>query len=253
MKNYFDIKNKVIVITGASRGLGKNLALGLAEQGATIVAAATNEALLVKLKEEIEQSGGNCAVFAADISSEESVQALTSFVETQYGRIDVLINNAGINRRGLLTEISREDWEATLAVNLTGSFLCLKYFSALMKQQGRGKIINIASIMSTAVTPMAGPYCASKGGVQQLTKTAAVELAAEGIQVNAIAPGYFLTEINDKYLKDPEKSAVITSKIPLGRWGGKEDLIGAAIYLSSAASDFVTGHILFVDGGYLCL
>ncbi|WP_130862818.1 SDR family NAD(P)-dependent oxidoreductase [Bacilliculturomica massiliensis] len=253
MKNYFDIAGKGIVITGASRGLGRSMALGLAEAGAHIVAAATNGALLAELEREIEGKGQSCGAFAADVSSEEEVEALAAFAARKLGQVDVLINCAGINRRGLLTEMSKADWDDTIGVNLTGSFLCIKHFAPLMKSRKRGKIVNIASIMSVAAAAMAGPYCASKGGVQQLTRAAALELAADNIQVNAIAPGYFATEMNDKYLNDPEKAAALLSKVPMGRWGEGDELVGAAIYLSSDASNFVTGHVLCVDGGYLCL
>ncbi|MEG1501394.1 MAG: SDR family oxidoreductase, partial [Clostridiales bacterium] len=162
-----------------------------------VIAVAQNMELLQKLKEEIDEKGGECSIYSTDITSEENVKALAAFVEANYKRVDVLINNAGINRRAYLCEMDKADWDATIAVNLTAGFLCLKHFSLMMKKQKKGKIINIASIMATAAAAKAGPYCASKGGVQQLTRTAALELAGDNIQVNAIAPGYFITEINE--------------------------------------------------------
>lgn len=253
MKDCFDIKGKVIVITGAGRGLGKSMATGLAERGAQVVAADIDASLLEALQREMQERGESCTTCITDVSSEVSIRELAAFTEKKFDRVDVLINNAGINRRGRLTEMAKEDWDATLAVNLTGSFLGLKHFAPIMKRRRQGKIINVASIMATAAAPLAGPYCASKGGVQQLTKAAALELAADNIQVNAMAPGYFATEMNDTYMKDPERAESVLRKVPMGRWGSREEVVGTAVYLSSAASDFMTGHILYVDGGYLCL
>lgn len=253
MSNFFDITGKIVVITGASRGLGKNMALGLAEAGATIVGVATNMDMLEETKKEIQEKGGKCEIYKADISKEEEVQALTAFLEKKFGRADVLINNAGIHRRNLIVDIPKEDWDSVVAVNLTGMFLCIKHIGKLMQKNKSGKIINISSIMAEAGLPMAAIYCSTKGAVQQLTRTAAVEFALDDIQVNAIGPGYFETEINDKYLKNPELKQVITNKIPVGRWGKKDELIGTAIYLSSHASSYVTGQTIFVDGGYLAI
>lgn len=253
MGDLFCIRDKVVVITGASRGLGRNFALGMAEYGAKIAAVATKKDLLENVKEEITGKGGVCEIFPTDITSEEAVMALARAVEDTFGRVDVLINNAGVNLRGLLLDMPKEQWDAVIGVNLTGSFLCLKHFGRIMRQRKQGKIINIASVMSEATVPLAGPYCATKGAVRQLTKVAAQELADDNIQVNAIAPGYFATEINAKYLNDPEKSKFITEKVPMKRWGGETELFGTAIYLASNASSFTTGETIYVDGGYLCL
>lgn len=253
MGNFFDLTEKIIVITGASRGLGKNMALGLSEVGATIVGVATSMERLEVTKKEIEENGGRCVIFKADIGKEDEVEALTAFLENEFGRVDVLINNAGIHRRNLIVDIPKEDWDAVIAVNLTGMFLCIKHMGKLMQKNKSGKIINIASIMANAGLPMAAIYCSTKGAVQQLTKTAAIEFATDNIQVNAIGPGYFETEINDKYLKNPELKQIITDRIPVGRWGKKDELIGTAIYLSSDASSYVTGQTIFVDGGYLAV
>ena len=249
--NPFSLAGRVALVTGGNSGIGRTLALALREAGAKVAIggrrADRNAAVLAEL-------GGNdqAAAFELDVCDEASVERAIYAVVERFGRIDILVNNAGgVNRKSVM-ELERSDWERVLAINLTGPFLCTKHAARRMQAQGSGKIINIASVYGLTA-PSKGlqvAYTASKHGVIGLTRVNAVELAPLGIQVNAIAPGYFFTEMTDE-LRGTSLEHAIKRRTPAGKLGETAELVGTCIYLASAASDHVNGICIPVDGGYL--
>ena len=240
---------RVAVVTGAGRGLGRALALALAEAGADIAAVSRRPAS--DLAAGIERVGRRCVPLTADLEDPEDVAAVIPGAVQAFGRVDILVNNAGVISRAPAIETTPEDWHRVLQVNLHAVFRLCQDAAREMLPRRRGKIINIASLASFEVGVLVSPYAASKGAVGQLTKALANEWAPHGINVNAIVPGYLTTEMTRALREDPDRNAAILERIPAGRWGRPEDLGGAVVFLASPASDYVHGHLLAVDGGWL--
>jgi 2-deoxy-D-gluconate 3-dehydrogenase len=245
----FSLAGRVALVTGASRGLGAGMALGLAEAGADVVLHASTPP--VETATAVEQLGRRAVPVAADLSDPAAPARLAADALAVYGRLDILINNAGIIRRQPAGEHSDEYWDAVIAVNLSSVFRLSRAVGRHMLERGSGKIINVASLLSFQGGMTVPGYAAAKGGVAQLTKALANEWASRGINVNAIAPGYMITENTAPVRADEIRTRQISERIPAGRWGTPADLAGAAVFLASAASDYVNGHVLAVDGGWL--
>lgn len=247
----FRLQGQVAIVTGASRGLGQSMAVALAEAGADIVAVATSIDNLRETKEKIEALGRKVLPLACDSRDRTQIDLVVQQTLETFGRVDILINNAGTIRRAPAHEFSDEDWAAVMDTNLTGVFQFCRAAGKAMLEQGSGKIINIASLLSFSGGITVPAYAASKGGVAQLTKALANEWAKSNIQVNAIAPGYFATDNTANLRADEARNREISARIPAGRWGEPEDLTGAAVFLSSRAADYVNGAVLLVDGGWI--
>jgi len=246
----FDIGGRIALVTGSSRGIGRALARGLLEAGCVVVLNGRDEAALAEAREELSALG---TVFAEafDVTDPAAVVAGVTQIEDSVGPIDILVNNTGAQHRGSFTEFSDEDWYRLLDTNLSSAFLVGREVARRMVPRGRGKIVNVCSVQSETVRPGIAPYSATKGGLKQLTKGMCADLGPSGIQVNGLAPGYFETELTAALVADGEFSAWVRKRTPAGRWGKVEELVGALIFLSSPASDFVNGHLLVVDGGML--
>ena len=260
VKQLFDLTGRVAIITGGSIGLGRQMAEGLAEMGADLVLCARKEERCHQAAEELQQLGVKAIALGCDVKNPDSIQEMVEATLSQFGRIDVLINNAGISWGAPVEDMRFEDWNKVIETNLTGTFLCAQAVGKVMIRQGRGdkgasrnsagKIINIASVAGLGGAPAELPaigYHASKGGVISFTKDLACKWASHNIQVNAIAPGWFPTHMSNRVLEHHEE--LFLSHIPLRRFGNEHDLKGAAVFLASAASNYVTGHVLVVDGG----
>src|ERR1700720_1022351 len=248
----FRLDNKVALVTGSASGLGAAIAIALAQAGATVACHGNRRAAT----ETAATIGGDAAAFRADLSSATGAEDLFTQVKEKFGRVDILINNAGTILRAAAEEVTLEDWQLVLQVNLTSVFQLSQLAARDMIPRGGigvncGKIVNIASLLSFQGGIRVPAYAASKGGVAQLTKALANEWAARNVQVNAIAPGYFRTENTTALREDEVRNSQILARIPAARWGQPEDLAGAALYLSSPASNYVTGAILTVDGGWM--
>jgi NAD(P)-dependent dehydrogenase (short-subunit alcohol dehydrogenase family) len=260
VRQLFDLTGRVAIITGGSIGLGRQMAEGLAEMGADVVLCARKEERCHQAAEELQQLGVKAIAISCDVKNPDSIQQMVEATVSQFGRIDVLINNAGISWGAPVEEMRLEDWNKVIETNLTGTFLCAQAVGKVMIRQGRGengagknsagKIINIASVAGLGGAPPELPaigYHASKGGVISFTKDLACKWASHNIQVNAIAPGWFPTHMSNRVLEHHKE--FFLSHIPLRRFGTEYDLKGAAVFLASAASNYVTGHVLVVDGG----
>ncbi|WP_284143267.1 2-dehydro-3-deoxy-D-gluconate 5-dehydrogenase KduD [Metabacillus flavus] len=245
----FSLHGKVALVTGASRGLGRGMALGLAEAGADIIGAGISD--MSNVQEEIESLGRSFLGIKADFSEENQRTNLIKDAIRENGRIDILVNNSGIIRRAPAVDYSMEDWRAVINLNMDAVFQLCSEAGRHMLERGSGKIINIASMLSFQGGIRVPAYTASKHAVAGLTKALSNEWAGKGICVNAIAPGYMETDNTEALRQDEERSAFIQSRIPAGRWGLPEDLKGPAVFLASDASNYVSGHILAVDGGWL--
>jgi 2-deoxy-D-gluconate 3-dehydrogenase len=246
----FSLKGKTALVTGSSRGLGAGIALALAEAGAQ-VALHGSQSVPAATQELLANTGARTVALTADISDESARCRLIDEVLASFGTIDILVNNAGVIRRAPAVEHSMEDWNAVLATDLTSVFRLTQLAGKQMLAQGSGKVINIASLLTFQGGVFVPSYAAAKGGVGQLTKAFANEWAAKGVNVNAIAPGYMETDNTEALRNNPERSRQIIERIPAGRWGTAADLAGAAVFLASRASDYLHGHILVVDGGWL--
>lgn len=251
MNNLFDLTGKVAVVTGASRGLGQGMAIGLAQAGASIVAVASTAENASDTVAKIQALGGKAVALGCQQDDPAQVKQLVTDSIAAFGQVDILVNNAGTIRRAPAEEFSDEDWDAVMETNINGVFRLSRGIGKHMLERGSGKIINIASLLSFSGGITVPAYAASKGAVMQLTKALANEWAARGLQVNAIAPGYFSTDNTEALRADSARNASISDRIPAGRWGYPEDLAGAAIFLASKASDYVNGHIMLVDGGWM--
>ena len=250
VKQLFDLTGRVAIVTGGSIGLGRQMAEGLAEMGAQLVLCARKEERCHQAAEALQQLGVKAIAMSCDVKSPASVQEMVDATVSQFGRIDILINNAGISWGAPVEEMRLEDWNKVIETNLTGTFLCAQAVGRVMIRQGRGKIINIASVAGLGGAPAELPaigYHASKGGVISFTKDLACKWAAHNIQVNAIAPGWFPTHMSNRVLEHYKE--LFLSHIPSRRFGNEHDLKGAAVFLASDASNYVTGHVLVVDGG----
>jgi len=248
----FSVKDKVIFVSGGNRGLGREIAVGLARLGANLVIGARDEKTLISTAEAIKQEHQRCSYVTMDVTSEEDVRkAIELAQEKAGGAIDVLINNSGMNVENVKAEnISDSDWQQVLNVNLNGYFRLGKAAVKGMITRRSGKIINVSSVLGTNPVPLAVGYCVSKGAINQLTRTWAVEWSRYNIQVNSVAPAYILTDINKDQLSNEKFLEKILGRIPAGRIGEHKDLLGAIVFLSSASSDYITGAVLPVDGGW---
>ena len=240
-------KEKIAVITGASRGIGRSIALALAAQGATIVAVDINQAATDALVEELQAAGGKALAVVANVTVPGDAERMIDAANEAFGRVDILVNNAGITRDGLLMRMKDEDWDAVLNVNLKGAFLCTRAAFKVMSKQRYGRIINIASVVGQMGNAGQANYCASKAGLIGLTKSNAREMAKRNITVNAVAPGFIATAMTDA-LSDKVR-AELTAQIPLERLGSADDISNAVVFLASEASGYITGHVLSVNGG----
>lgn len=246
----FNLKGRVAIVTGATRGIGRALALGLAEAGADVAVLGSSRRP-DKTCQNVLALGRRSLAFQGDLGDETFREDAVIEVLRRWGHIDILVNNAGIQVRTPAADFADEDWDRVINLNLTALFrMCQRVGREMIKQRS-GKIINIASIMSFAGGNMIPAYVASKGGVAQVTKALANEWARFNVNVNAIAPGYIQTDMTQALHEDPVRSKEITERVPAQRWGSPEDLQGAAIFLASHASDFVHGHIMVVDGGWM--
>ena len=250
IENLFNVKDSVIMITGASRGIGKGLALELGLMGAKIVLISRDQNNLLGTAQELETKGITTLAISTDVTDSDQVKSAVDQVVERFGRIDGLINSAGVVGLQPIAEFDETLWDQVMAVNLKGTFLTCKWVGAQMLKQKGGKIINISSVRGLQGRRNDAAYAPSKGAVNLLTKSLAIEWAEDNINVNAIAPTFTLTDINRDLLANEEASNWVLSRIPKKRLGQIEDLVGSVIFLLSPASDFVTGHILYVDGGW---
>lgn len=253
VKQLFDLSNRTALITGGSAGLGRQMAEGLAEMGASVALCARKKERCEQAAAELRQLGVKTLALACDVKDQASVQQAVDATLAAFGRIDILINNAGTSWGGPFEDMRLDQWHKVIDTNLTGTFLCSQAAGKVMLRQRSGKIINIASISGLAGAPpdqlQATAYHASKGGVIAFTRDLARKWAPHNIQVNAIAPGWFPTNMSEVVIE--RNRDTFLKSIPLGRFGNDQDLKGAAVFLASAASDYVTGHVLVVDGGQL--
>jgi 2-deoxy-D-gluconate 3-dehydrogenase len=247
----FDLNGKTAIITGASRGLGAAAAEALAGAGANVVLIGREMATLKEQAEQIARFGTSALPLRCDMSSSDDIHNAVAAAREEFGAIDILVNNAGIIRRGPAAEYSLEDWNAVVAVDMTGLFLMAQEVGRGMIERRSGKIINIASLLSFSGGLNVIAYTASKSAVAGITRALANEWARHGVNVNAIAPGYFHTEATAALEQNKERYNALLARIPAGRWGDPDDLKGAILFLASRASDYVHGHILAVDGGWM--
>ena len=248
-KALFDLTGRVALVTGAYRGLGFSIARGLAQAGATVILNGRKPDELAKAAKALTDAQLKADVAVFDITDRDAIRAGVDAANATHGGIDILVNNAGIQRRAPLVDFSQKEWDEVIATNLPAPFVVSQAVLPGMIAKKRGKIIHIASLMSELARPTVVPYTAAKGGVRQLTRGMAVELAPMGIQVNAIAPGYFATEMNRALIDNAEFNAWVCKRTPAGRWGQPDELAGLAVFLASAASDYMTGQMLVMDGG----
>ncbi|MBC7342662.1 MAG: glucose 1-dehydrogenase [Clostridia bacterium] len=248
---WFSLDGRIALVTGAGRGLGRSYARALAEAGATVVCVGRNTAGLKDIAGEISSAGGRAEVLAADVSKPREVRAVIDETVERYGRLDVLVNNAGMEIAKDFLEVTEEDYDTIMGVNLRGLYFAAQAAARHMVRQHSGKIINIGSLASQIGIAKSTVYSASKGGVLLFTRALAVELASHNIQVNAIGPGYFRTDMTEPFFQDPEHRSWIEQRIPMGRIGTLEDLAATVVFLAGPGSDYITGQIIYVDGGWL--
>jgi len=247
----FDLKGRIAIVTGGNGGIGLGMARGLASAGAAVVVAARNTAKSETAVRELGKLGAEAVAVTVDVTDEGAVGRLVQTTLERFGRIDVLINNAGTNIRKSLHEYSLDEWHRVMNTNLTSAFLCSRAVHPAMKAAGGGKVINIGSMMSIFGASFSPAYGASKGGIVQLTKSAAIAWAPDNIQVNAVLPGWIDTELTQGARREvPWLNDSVLKRTPARRWGTIEDMAGVAVFLASPASDFVTGTAIPVDGGY---
>jgi len=246
----FDLSGRVAVVTGASKGLGKSMALALAEAGADVALFARDVEGLKAVKQAIEDVGRRAEFFVVDVLNKTAIEVAVKRTLDFFGHVDVLVNNAGVNVRKPVLELSPEEWDLVVDTNLKGYLLVAQAVVPHMLSRGSGKVINMASILGAVALPTQVAYASSKGGVIQMTKVMALEWAKQGVQVNAIGPTYFETPLVAQLRNDPERYNFIIDRTPMGRWGQPEELAGVVVFLASKASDFVTGQTIFIDGGW---
>lgn len=249
MTTLFSLNNKRALVTGSARGIGFLMAKGLAQAGAEVIVNATTQEGAERAATELREQGFTAHAVAFNVTQSAEVNQAIEHIEQNIGPIDILVNNAGIQRRHPFLEFPEQEWNEVIAVNQTAVFLVAQAVARKMAERKQGKIINIGSMQSELGRDTITPYAASKGAVAMLTKGMCVELARYNIQVNGIAPGYFKTEMTQKLADDEAFTSWLCKRTPAARWGDPEELIGAAVFLSSKASNFVNGHLLFVDGG----
>lgn len=250
MNEYFNLDGKITVITGASKGIGAGISKELALTGAEVVLCARNTEQLNALKNEIEKENGIAHVFPLDVRSVDQIREVFKMIDEQFGRIDILINNAGLGFNHAATDVTEKDWDEMMEVNLKGLFFCCQQAGKYMTKKGYGRIINMSSQASLVAIKDHAVYCASKGGVNMLTKVLALEWADRGVTVNGIAPTFTYTPGTAERLDDPEYLATVLNRIPVGKVATIKDIVAAILYLSSTHSDMVTGSTLVIDGGW---
>lgn len=253
MENLFDLTGKVAVVVGGATGLGRGMAEGLAKAGATVVIASRRMEVIQKAAEEMsEKTGGKVVPIQLNVTSMEAIQEFIKKIDEMFGRLDVVINSAGVNVRKSALEFEEADWDRVTDTQIKYVFFMDQAAGRYMVEKGiKGRIINVGSLSSAIGLPNMVAYCASKGAIVQLTKALAVEWAEYGITVNAVGPGYYFTEMTEPLLKDPAVVQKFEAKIPMRRLGLPEDLASTAVYLAADASKYVTGQIIYVDGGWL--
>jgi NAD(P)-dependent dehydrogenase (short-subunit alcohol dehydrogenase family) len=244
------LEGRIALVTGASKGLGKAMSIALSEAGAKLALVSRDVAKLEETAAEIRQRGGHADVFRADVADEKSVLALEQEVASRLGKVQILINNAGVNVRKSITDFTLDEWNFVLGTNLTSVFLMCRSFVPHMKGTGYGRILNMTSIMSHISLPGRAAYSSSKAGLLGMTKAVALELAPEGITVNGISPGPFATEMNAVLMQNPEINQQFLSKIPVAQWGKVEDIGTLAVYLCGDEASFITGTDILIDGGW---
>ncbi|KAB2722787.1 glucose 1-dehydrogenase [Brucella intermedia] len=245
----FNLQGRIALITGSSQGIGFALARGLAEHGATVIINGRDRSKVDDAVTLLEDDGHKVFASAFDVTNAAEVRAAIELIEEEIGALDILVNNAGMQYRAPLEDFPIEKWQQLLETNISSAFYVGQAAARHMIARGRGKIINIASVQSELARPSIAPYTATKGAIRNLTRGMATDWARHGLQVNAIAPGYFKTPLNQALVDDPEFTAWLEKRTPAGRWGNVEELVGAAVFLSSDASTFVNGQVLHVDGG----
>lgn len=246
----FDLTGKKAVVTGGSKGIGLATAAGLAHAGAEVLITGRNESALIEAAEEMKKQGYQISWKASDVTSKKEVKKLFDYIDEKFGQVDILINNAGMNIRKSLVEVEEEDWDKVIGTNLKGIFLVGQQAAKRMISQKSGRIINISSILGKVGNPLQTSYAASKGGIDQLTKVWASELAEHNITVNALAPAYIITPMTEPFLQDEERLEKIINRTMMKRMGQADEMIGPALFFASDASTYVTGQILYIDGGW---
>ncbi|HWP49381.1 MAG TPA: glucose 1-dehydrogenase [Candidatus Limnocylindrales bacterium] len=247
----FDLNGRVALVTGGGRGIGRAIALALAHAGADVAISGRTTSQLQETAEDISKLGRKSLAVTADVSKLQDIENMVHTVVSEFGRLDILVNNAGINKRVPSLEVTEELWDSIVDTNLKGTFFCCQAAGRIMLKQGKGKIINICSLTSQIGMTTIAPYGATKSGVLGLTRSLAAEWARYGINVNAIGPGYHETDLTRPLLENKAWLEKLMPRIPIGRVGTTEDLMGAAVFLASDASNYVSGEIIYVDGGFL--
>jgi NAD(P)-dependent dehydrogenase (short-subunit alcohol dehydrogenase family) len=246
----FTLTDKVAIVTGASKGIGYGAALAMAHAGADVVVTSREQERAVPVATEIQHMGRQALALALEVTSLDSIEAMVQATLDRFGRIDILINNAGINIPEPALDVTEEHWDRVLDTNLKGLFFCAQQVGRVMIAQGQGKIVNLASQMGLVGGRLRAAYCSSKGGVVQLTKVLAIEWASHGVNVNGIAPTFLKTPFTAPMLENEAFRQEVLRNIPLGRIGEVDDVLGALVFLASPAADLITGHTLLVDGGW---
>ncbi|HOI73200.1 MAG TPA: glucose 1-dehydrogenase [Syntrophales bacterium] len=247
--NQFGLCGRVAIVTGGSKGLGRAMALGLAEAGAKLVVVSRTQSLIEETADEIIKKGGEALAVPTDVRSEEDVERMVALVAEKYGRIDILINNAGIGGSRKVVTMTADEWSNMMDTNVKSIFLAVRAVGKVMIRQRSGKVINVSSVLGKGALPRSMHYGASKAAIIHMTKTLALEWAPFNIHVNGIAPGWFLTEMT-KDQQEGENREFLVRRIPFGRFGNPEEMVGLAVFLASDASNYITGDTVFIDGGY---
>jgi gluconate 5-dehydrogenase len=253
MAKLFNLAARTALVTGSSRGLGRAIATGLAEAGAAVVLNGADAGRLASATAELRTAGHTVHESRFDVTNEAEILTAFANLDAQGVAIDILVNNAGIQLRRPMVELDTADWRRVIETNLTSAFVIGREAAKRMIPRGHGKIINIGSLTSDAARATVAPYTVAKGGIKMLTRAMTAEWAAHGIQANAIGPGYMLTEMNQALVDDPSFNAWVIGRTPARRWGKPEELIGTAVFLASAASDYVNGQLIYVDGGMIAV
>ena len=253
MAKLFNLAGRTALVTGSSRGLGRAIATGLGEAGAAVVLNGADAGRLASATSELRAAGHTVHESRFDVTNEAEILTAFANLDAQGVAIDILVNNAGIQLRRPMVELDTADWRRVIETNLTSAFVIGREAAKRMIPRGHGKIINIGSLTSDAARATVAPYTVAKGGIKMLTRAMTAEWAVHGIQANAIGPGYMLTEMNQALVDDPSFNAWVIGRTPARRWGKPEELIGTAVFLASAASDYVNGQLIYVDGGMIAV
>jgi len=246
----FKLTGKVAIVTGGSKGLGRAMALGLGEAGASVVVASRTKTLIEETAEDIIGRGGEAVALTLDVKRPDSIEWLINNVVDMFGSVDIVVNNAGISNPKMSMDVTMEDWDDIMDTNLKSVFLLSQAAGKVMARQKKGKIINVGSILGIQASNLAVPYCVSKAGLAQMTRGLALEWAHLGINVNCLAPGFIKTEMTQEQQENQDYHKFLKYKIPFRRLGNPDEIVGAALFLASPASDYMTGAVLVVDGGY---